>query len=109
MAKLEIETQNTEGMDRIALRGELDISTATELESRLEPLINGDGGDVVLDLRELEFIDSSGVRVLVLAARRFDAAGRHLALVRGPEEVDRVLRLTGVDERIEVRDAPANS
>ena len=87
---------------RLTLRGELDISTAEELEKRLQAV---ESNRVVLDLRELEFIDSSGVRVLVVMARQFDESGRELALIRGADEVDRVLRLTGIDEQIEVVDA----
>jgi anti-sigma B factor antagonist len=86
----------------LTLRGELDISTAEDLEKRLQAV---ESNRVVLDLRELEFIDSSGVRVLVVTARRFDESGREFALIRGADRVDRVLRLTGIDGQIEVLDA----
>jgi anti-sigma B factor antagonist len=99
---LEIDNEQDGDTARLSLRGELDISTADDLQRRLE---SANSGRVVLDFRELEFIDSSGVRVLVLAARRFNEAGRELALIRGGAEVDRVLRLTGIDEQIELVDA----
>ncbi len=104
MALLEIDSEHTGTTGRLVLRGELDISTAEQLEAQLDTLASAGSERVVLDLRELEFIDSSGVRALVLAARRFNETGRELALIRGVEEVDRVLRLTGVDEQIEVLD-----
>jgi anti-sigma B factor antagonist len=99
VALLEIGNEQDGTTVRLALRGELDISTAEDLEKRLQAVKSD---RVVLDLRELDFIDSSGVRVLVLTARRFSESGRELALIRGAEKVDRVLRLTGIDEQIEV-------
>jgi anti-anti-sigma factor len=107
VALLEIESERTGTTVRLALRGELDISTADQLETEIEALNSGGSERVVLDLRELEFIDSSGIRILVLAAKRFGEAGREFALIRGIEEVDRVLRLTGIDEQIKVLDEDA--
>ena len=59
---------------------------------------------VVLDLRELTFIDCSGVHRIVGAAIRARRVGNRLILVRGPSQVDRVLALTGVSAFIEIRD-----
>lgn len=63
---------------------------------------------VVLDLRELCFIDSSGVHVILDAARDSRQHGGHLLIVRGPAPVDRVLTLTEVDKQVVIFDlAPA--
>ena len=58
---------------------------------------------VVLDLRELEFMDSSGLRLVALAERRLGGAGRALVLVRGPEAVQRVFSITRMDEHLTLR------
>lgn len=101
---LEIETRHQGEEVRVVLRGELDISTAERLEEELRQIEEAGPGEIVLDLRALGFIDSSGLRVIVEALRRAGQSDRGLALIRGPEEVDRVLRLTGLDQRLEIRE-----
>jgi anti-anti-sigma factor len=59
---------------------------------------------VVLDLRELMFIDLSGVRVIVDASIEAWLANRRLLLVRGPSQVDRVFELAGVSDVVEIGD-----
>jgi anti-anti-sigma factor len=76
----------------VHVAGELDIATAPLLELALrESLLQG--RPVVLDLRELSFMDSSGVHVIVNASNRARHAGRRLVLVRGPPNVHRALTL----------------
>jgi anti-sigma B factor antagonist len=85
----------------IALSGELDLSSAAALDDEIGRLAAADGvRRVVLDLRRLEFMDSSGLRVVALADRRLSAAGRQLMLVRGPETVQRVFEITRMVERL---------
>jgi anti-anti-sigma factor len=82
----------------VAARGELDLATAPALEEVLLPPLK-EGGEVVLDLRALEFMDSTGVRVIVAAHVAGQDAGGGLTLVRtdpaGP--VGRVLEISGLD------------
>jgi anti-sigma B factor antagonist len=58
----------------------------------------------VLDLRELDFMDCSGVHTIVDASSRARQAGRRLVLLRGPPNVDRVLTLTGSAGDLEIGD-----
>jgi anti-sigma B factor antagonist len=91
----------------ISLTGELDLSGAPPLEEEIAELAARDGvRRVVLDLRELEFMDSSGLRTVALAERRLSAAGRELVLVRGPELVQRVFSITRMDEHLRFVDDP---
>jgi anti-sigma B factor antagonist len=86
----------------IAATGELDLSGAQILESELERLQADPAlGTVVLDLRGLEFMDSSGLRLVVLADMRAREAGRRFVLVRGPETVHRVFEITRMSERLD--------
>jgi anti-anti-sigma factor len=55
-------------------------------------------------MRELTFMDSSGLRSVVMADRRLRADGTRFVVVRGTERVNRVLDLTGVSERLELVD-----
>jgi anti-sigma B factor antagonist len=86
----------------IAATGELDISGAAVLEAELERLAaEPDIGTVVLDMRRLEFMDSSGLRLVVLADMRAREAGRRFVLVRGSETVHRVFEITRMSERLD--------
>jgi anti-sigma B factor antagonist len=86
----------------VAPRGELDLSGATVLEAELERLEQDSGlRTVVLDLRGLQFIDSSGLRLVILTDRRWREAGRRVALVRGPDTVHRVFEITQMNERLD--------
>jgi anti-sigma B factor antagonist len=90
----------------VHVAGDLDISSASRLERALRhtdtpPRL------VVLDLRELTFLDCSGVEVIVNAAIRARRARRRLVVLRGPAEVDRVLALAGATDALEIVDLDA--
>ena len=86
----------------VELRGELDLLATAALEPELERLADEPGVDVVaLDLRPLDFLDSSGLRVVVLANERLDANERRLVLVRGSSHVQRVFEITRMTERLD--------
>jgi anti-sigma B factor antagonist len=93
------------GLDAAWVRvaGDLDIATAPQLERTLCEA-ESRARRVVLDLRELTFLDSSGVHAIVDASSRASAAGRRLVLIRGPSQVDRVLALTKASDVLEIVD-----
>jgi anti-anti-sigma factor len=100
-------TLTSAGDALIALTGELDISGAPALDEEIDRLAGEeDVRRVVLDLRELEFMDSSGLRTVALAERRLAAAGRSLALIKGPEAVQRVFAITRMDDHLTILDGP---
>ncbi len=69
----------------VTLRGELDLAATAALEPELERLLDDARLDVIaLDLRGLDFLDSSGLRVIVLARDQLSDEDRRLVLVRGP-------------------------
>jgi anti-anti-sigma factor len=86
------------GRVRLALGGELDVFTTRPVRQRVAELVGAGFGEVVLDLRGLSFIDSTGMRLLIglhLQARR---DGWTLGLIRGPESVQRVFDIAGTSE-----------
>jgi anti-sigma B factor antagonist len=86
----------------LRLAGELDVAVTDDAYKRLLSLPLTRGAQLVLDLRDVTFLDSTGVR-LILRAR--DHAARHGAgfvLVRGPEPVMRVLNVTGLAGQFEI-------
>jgi anti-anti-sigma factor len=96
-----IDAREEEGALRLVPRGELDLATAPELERVLGDEL-AHGRDVRLDLRELAFMDSSGVRVLVTAHRAAERGQGTLRIV-APREggaVDRVLSIAGIADQL---------
>ena len=90
----------------VGVAGELDLASSPELEQQLEQFYASDSGLLLIDLRNLEFMDSTGLSVIVSAHQRLIEAGRRLIIVRGPQQVQRLLDLTGVAERLELVDTP---
>jgi anti-sigma B factor antagonist len=76
--------------------GELDLATAPALEEALGRAFESGSARVVLDLRELEFIDSSGLRTLLTARRKAEDAGARFSLVAGHRGLERTLEIAGV-------------
>jgi anti-anti-sigma factor len=92
---------------RAALSGEIDLSTVEDVESGVRLAIEGKNGVVVLDLRDVSFLDSSGLRLLLRLHKDFDEAGRRLVVVQGPRRVARVFELTGAEDQLEIVEDPA--
>lgn len=82
----------------ITVSGELDVASSPVLERTLARL--QDVGLVVVDLRGVTFIDSTGLGVLVKAHQLAQERGHRLGLVRGGGQVDRLLKLTGLDAEL---------
>ena len=92
----------------VALHGELDLEHAYAFDHELRGLEADRPPCLVLDLRELTFLDSCGLARLLAARRRARRAGHRLLLVRGPATVQRLFALSAVDEAFEmVSDVPA--
>lgn len=94
-----------EGIQVVAVQGELDLSTAPELERPLEDVLEGPES-VLIDLRSCDFIDSTGIALLVRAWQRLEAEdnGRNLAICSNNEQVRRVLEITGLEVSIPVHE-----
>ena len=81
----------------VRLGGSLDLRGAPDLDREIDKLLRGDSREILVDLREVEFLDSLGLRSLVAAHRRALRAGVPLWVVRGGPPVARILRMTGLD------------
>ncbi|MFZ0091694.1 MAG: STAS domain-containing protein [Solirubrobacteraceae bacterium] len=90
----------------IVVGGELDLASGPELESELDQVSGAETQMLVIDLRSLRFMDSTGLSILVRAHQRLAAEGCEVALARGSQQVQRLLHLTGVAERLRLVDAP---
>jgi anti-sigma B factor antagonist len=88
---------------RVALTGELDVSSALVFDEELRRVEAEDlPRTVVLDLRRLKFLDSTGLRLILSAHARARRCGRKLRIVQGSAAVRRIFRLTGMDDRLDI-------
>jgi anti-sigma B factor antagonist len=88
--------------------GELDIATAGQLELAVDDATADAVPELVLDLRELTFMDSTGLRTLAQANAKATQAGTALWIWRGPRQIDRVLEISGLGPLLPLADAPAD-
>jgi anti-anti-sigma factor len=92
----------------MALHGEFDIASAGDADRALQELLGRDLDTVVIDLSELDFMDSTGVKFLVDGRDTARARGIKLTLVHGADPVRRVLTVSGVTalfENVDDRDS----
>lgn len=104
-AEFQVEVRREGSAALIAISGELDLASGPRLEEELSSL-DPDVSLVVVDLRRLEFMDSTGLSIIVRAHQRLAEQDRELSLVRGSPQVQRLLDLTGVAERVRLVEAP---
>ena len=90
----------------LAVEGELDLASSPTLEQELDRVRDADVDLLVIDLRQLRFMDSTGLHALVKANKRAGEAGRRFAVVKGGAQIQRLLSLTGVGELLIVADTP---
>ena len=90
----------------VVMKGDLDIATEAEATAQLDRAMDG-CGMLIADLRELAFLDSTGVRVLLSAHLRAQERGLRFGIVRGGGMVARLLEVTRISHRFPVVDDPA--
>jgi anti-sigma B factor antagonist len=104
--QFQVEVRRNGAAAVVAVSGELDLASGPELEAQLDQLTGPDVQLVVIDLRGLDFMDSTGLSILVRAHQRLAGEGSEMGLVKGSQQVQRLLDLTGVAERLRLVDAP---
>ena len=101
----DVAVRSTADATVLAFHGDLDLVSADEANQAIIGA-QSEGATVVLDLRGLRFLDSSGLRIVLEAKRRADTAGGRLIIAPGEGGVRRVFDISGVGALIEVVDAP---
>ena len=91
--ELDIQSEQGPSQCEITLRGEIDIYTAPKLKERLVATIEGGCANVIVNLEEVTFIDSSGLGLLLSLSKEYGAQGGRLILITN-ETVDNILSLT---------------
>jgi anti-sigma B factor antagonist len=102
------------GIDRVdesqqvvlKLKGDLDLYSAPQLDDALVAAEGEKWPLIVLDMRDLEFIDSMALRLVMRTQARAEQDGRRMVVVRGPAFLDRVLTLSGLTQHLSIVDEP---
>ena len=103
---LEITTSASGENRLVTVAGEVDVSCADELRAAIDAqLADGVTGELVIDIAEVPYIDSTGIGVLVGAAHRVAESGGTLVVTRPQRNVARVLGLLGVQADLNIREA----
>ncbi|HEX4564847.1 MAG TPA: STAS domain-containing protein [Solirubrobacteraceae bacterium] len=103
---LRVDVQGGDGRVIVRLGGELDLASAPVLERELESAQIDAAPSLVFDLDGLEFLDSTGLQVLLATHRHATEHGQQFAITRGSPQVQRLLDITRVAERLTIVDAP---
>lgn len=102
MSTLSLETREEGQQVRIALEGELDLSSALTFDEEIRRAEERRPRTLVIDLSGLKFLDSTGLRLIMSAHSRAKTRGHHLAIVEGTSPVQRIFRLAGVNRRLDI-------
>ncbi len=86
----------------VSAQGEIDLSTAAQFEAAIRAAENHNEREVIVDLCEVDFIDSSGLRVLILSSERLRDRGKELHVVCVAGAVRRVFDTAAINERFAI-------
>jgi anti-sigma B factor antagonist len=89
----------------LILTGEVDLLTAPDVERAIRKLCAEGAAEIVLDLRKVTFMDSTGLRATTSAQALCEEHGHDLSLIRGPSQVQRLFEITGLDTHFQWQDA----
>jgi anti-anti-sigma factor len=103
---LRIDVRSEQDRVVLGLHGELDLVGAPILQGEIDGPVVAAATMVVLDLEDLQFIDSSGLRVILSAHERARERGQAFALTRGSQQVQRLLSIAGVSGHLKIIDSP---
>ena len=100
MASFEIDTEERAGELVVRLSGDLDLAALETVDIALAQAQADGNRSVQVDLRRLEFIDSTGIRLLLMAHKRAEKKGNQFCVIRGSERIQRIFALTDLDQRL---------
>lgn len=92
---MNVKVEEMDGKYIATLKGEMDTAAATEVEEVLKPLYESNGKDVVIECKDLEYIASSGLRILLSILKGAKAVGSKVVLRNVSEDIKNVFQLTG--------------
>ena len=106
---LDLETSKKGDVAIISLRGEIDVYTAPRLRQALIDLVEGGSKDIVVDMDKVDFLDSTGLGVLVGGLKRVRAHDGSLRLVCTQERILKIFRITGLTKVFPIHSSVAEA
>jgi anti-sigma B factor antagonist len=103
---LQVDARSEQDRIVLHLKGELDLASSPIFERALEDPALADAPLVVLDLDDLKFVDSTGLRIILLAHEGARGRGQEFAITQGSPQVQRLLSITSVAEHMHVIASP---
>lgn len=100
---MSLSINTSEDTGRVLVEGEVDVSNADELRDAVDAALALDAPEIIVDLSQVPYIDSTGIGVLVGAAHRAADAGKKLVVASPQKNVARVLGLLGVADDLNIR------
>jgi anti-anti-sigma factor len=100
-----VDVTRLDGALVVAPAGEIDIATAPLVREALEDA-GREASVVVMDFRQVDFMDTSGLQLLIQERRHAEESGRGFAVVRGPSRVQRLLDIAGLTPMLTLVDTP---
>ena len=102
-----VEVTRDDRVSTVRVRGEIDLAAAERLEQALQSVQDEPSEITILDLREVTFLDSTGLRTITSADARARKDGHELRIVRGSDQVQKLLHVTGMDKILPLVDDPS--
>lgn len=94
---MDISTQQVKNVSVMTVKGRVDSATAPDLENALKQLVEGDKTQIVLDLKDVEYMSSAGLRAMVSTLKSVKRVNGDLRLCSPSPRVAEVLRLAGLN------------
>ena len=102
---MDIDCITAENTEVVRIKGRLDATNATDLEEAMTPCIERTPGVLLVNLKDLDYISSAGLRILLLGAKRMKSTGGTLALCSLQEAVKEVFNISGFTAMFPIYDS----
>lgn len=103
--QLEVQCIEKEGRYNLLLNGEIDVYTSEKLKEALYPLTNKEGVEIIINLSQINYIDSTGLGVFIGALKMAAKHESSIKLTGMIERVRRLFQITGLDEVIDIEES----
>jgi len=94
--KFQAVTETVENVCTVSLTGELDLSVAPDFRLVMEPLVSDAGLDLVINLKELKYIDSTGIGILLSILKARHGMNVKFSVVEVPPQIQKLFDMTGI-------------
>jgi len=106
---LTLTTRETDGRTVVVVGGEIDVYTAPKLRDKITELVNAGHHSLLVDLEQVEFLDSTGLGVLVGGLKKVRAQDGSMSLICSQDRLLKIFRITGLAKVFTIHDSEADA